>query len=148
MTMVVASRVQRPESNVQTPASRVSRVQRPESSVQGPASRAQRLTLASIVQEFRYALRCSVALMSLEGQNSSATILRYFASDTAHIVKSISFGKFCLFTLFYLAIFFFFSFFFFSFLQLCSLDNFYYWVCYKSLPFVDESILCDFMFCF
>ena len=115
MTMVVASRVQHPESNVQSPASRVSRVQRPESSVQGPAFRAQRLTLASIVQEFRYALRCSVALMSLEGQNSSATILRYFASDTAHIVKSISFGKFCLFTLFYLAIFFYFILFFFLF---------------------------------
>ena len=61
-----ASRVQRPESSVQSPASRVQRpassvqspassVQRPDSSVQSPASRAQCSTLASRVQEFRYA---------------------------------------------------------------------------------------------
>ena len=54
-----ASRVQRTESSVLSPASRVqrpkSRVQRPESSIQRPASRVQRPTLASRVQEFRYA---------------------------------------------------------------------------------------------
>ena len=54
------SRVQRPEPIVQSPASRVqspaSRVQRSGSSVQSPASRVQRPTLASRVQEFRYAL--------------------------------------------------------------------------------------------
>ena len=68
------SRVQHPESSVQSPASRVqspasrvqhpessfqglsSRVHRPESIVQSPASRVKRPTLASRVQEFRYAL--------------------------------------------------------------------------------------------
>ena len=60
------SRVQRPGSSVQSPASRAQRpefgvqspdssVQRPESSVQSPASRVLRPTLASRVQEFRYA---------------------------------------------------------------------------------------------
>ena len=47
------STVKSPESSVQSPASRV---QRPESSVQSLASRVQRPTLASRVQEFRYAL--------------------------------------------------------------------------------------------
>ena len=67
-----ASRVQRPESSVQRPGSNVqipessiqspaSRVQRPGSSVQSPVSRVQRPTLASRVQEFRYAfLECLV----------------------------------------------------------------------------------------
>ena len=54
-----ASRVQSSASRVQSSASRVqrpvSRVQRPESRVQSPASRVQRPTLASKVQEFRYA---------------------------------------------------------------------------------------------
>ena len=47
-----ASRVQRLESSVQSPASRV---QKPASRVQSPASRVQCPTLASRVQEFRYA---------------------------------------------------------------------------------------------
>ena len=61
-----ASRVQRPEFRVQRPESKVQRpesnvqcpecsVQSPESRVQSPASRVQRPTLASRVQEFRYA---------------------------------------------------------------------------------------------
>ena len=46
-------------SRVQRPASRV---QRPESSVQNPASRVQRPTLASRVQESRYAVKWSLSL--------------------------------------------------------------------------------------
>ena len=49
-----ASRVQCPESSVQSPESSV---QSPASGVQGPASRVQRPTLASRVQELRYALK-------------------------------------------------------------------------------------------
>ena len=53
----VKDSVQCTEPNVQRPESRV---QRPESSVQGPASRVQRPSLASRVQDFRYAKRkCS-----------------------------------------------------------------------------------------
>ena len=66
-----ASRVQRPESSIQSPASRVqraefsvqnpaSRVQFPESRVQRADSRVQHPTLASRVQEFRYANRKSL----------------------------------------------------------------------------------------
>ena len=47
------SRIQSPEPSVQSPASKVQRL---ESSVQSSASRAQRPTLASRLQEFRYAL--------------------------------------------------------------------------------------------
>ena len=57
--------VQSPASNVQIPASRF---QRPESSVQSPASRDQRPTLASRVQEFRYARissnKCRASIIS------------------------------------------------------------------------------------
>ena len=57
--------VQSPASNVQIPASRF---QRPESSVQSPASRDQRPTLASRVQEFRYARissnKCRASILS------------------------------------------------------------------------------------
>ena len=58
----VPSRVQHPESRVQGPASRV---QRPGSRVPSLASRVQRPTLASRVQEFRYASKLAISLLEL-----------------------------------------------------------------------------------